>query len=416
MSVKLYEHQIKAINKLKNGSILVGGVGSGKSRTALGYYIKQNGGNIIGEFKEMQNPKDIYIITTARKRDTYEWEDEMLVFLMSTNPEINIYKNKIVVDSWNNIGKYDNVENAFFIFDEQRVVGKGAWVKSFLKIARSNEWILLSATPGDTWSDYCPVFIANGFYKNQTEFFRRHAVFNRFTKYPKIDHYVECQLLSKHRDDILVHMNFEKPTIPHHETIRVEYNKDLYDYAVENKWNVFTGEPCQDKGIMCGVLRKIVNSDESRLWVLDDIYEKHGRVIVFYNYDYELEMLREFCYSHEYMFGEWNGHKHDPIPNMDKWLYLVQYAAGAEGWNCITSNCTVFYSQTYSYKMSIQAAGRIDRMNTPYKDLYFYHFRSPSSIDNAIANCLRSKKDFNEKSFIKWEEEKRYAPKEKARC
>ena len=410
---KLYEHQLKAIDKLKNGSILVGGVGSGKSRTAIGYYFKLNGGDFDPNYRQMQEPvMDLYVLTTARKRDTYEWDEELRAFLITPIEDAKIYKHKVVIDSWNNIGKYENAKNAFFIFDEQRVVGSGAWVKSFLEITKHNQWILLSATPGDTWSDYCPVFLAHGFYKNKTEFFKRHAVFNRFTKYPKVDHYVECNVLAQHRDDILVHMSFERPTIPHHEIIKVEYDKELYTFASENKWNVFKNEPCQDKGMMCNVLRKIVNSDQSRLSVLDDIYQKHKKVIVFYNYDYELEALRAFASDCRMTYAEWNGHEHQPIPKSDMWLYFVQYAAGAEGWNCIETDCTVFFSQTYSYKASIQAAGRIDRMNTPFKDLYFYHFRSPAPIDNAIANCLRNKKNFNESSFIKWDEEKRYAKKE----
>lgn len=401
MGVSVYEHQQSAINRLKNGSILVGGVGSGKSRTALGYFFKIHGGSFDPLYKPMKEPvRDLYIITTARKRDTREWENELIVYLMSTNPEYNKYKNKIVVDSWNKITDYTEVEDAFFIFDEQRVVGTGSWVKAFLKITKKNQWILLSATPGDTWSDYAPVFIANGFYKNITEFNRRHVVYSRFTKYPKVDHYVECGLLAQHRKDVLVPMEFERPTMSHHETIKVEYDKELYSYALEHKWDVYKDEPCQDAGSMCIVLRKIVNSDKSREWVLYDIYEKHKKAIVFYNYDYELEILRRFAKENNIIFAEWNGHVHQEIPKSDMWLYYVQYTAGAEGWNCIETDCTVFYSQTYSYKASIQAAGRIDRMNTPFKDLYFYHFRSAASIDNAIANCLRNKQNFNEKSFI----------------
>ena len=403
MSVSVYEHQQSAIDRLHNGCVLVGGVGSGKSRTSLGYFFKLHGGKFDPAYKPMTEPvKDLYIITTARKRDTFEWDDELRVYLMSTVPENNLYKNKVVIDSWNNIQKYQKVTNAFFIFDEQRVVGRGTWVKAFIEIARHNQWILLSATPGDTWSDYAPVFIANGFYKNRSEFERRHCVYSRFTKYPKIDHYVDCGTLSRFRDSILVYMNFERPTIPHHEIIKVEYDKELYSSVVKTKWNIYKDMPCQDVASLCAVLRKIVNSDPSRLWVLHDIYEKHGKVIVFYNYDYELELLRDFCKLNNIIFSEWNGHEHQPIPKTDRWFYLVQYAAGAEGWNCIETDCTVFYSQNYSYKMMTQAAGRIDRMNTPFKELYFYHFRSPAPIDNAIANCLRNKKNFNEQNFIKF--------------
>ena len=149
--VELRTYQLDAINRMKIGCILNGKVGTGKSLVSLAFYFQQYGGKVNTEpWQHMINPADLYIITTARKRDTKEWDKELLNFQLSTNPELNNYKNKVVVDSWNNIQKYDNIENAFFIFDEQRVVGSGAWVKAFIKIAKKNKWILLSATPGDT--------------------------------------------------------------------------------------------------------------------------------------------------------------------------------------------------------------------------------------------------------------------------
>lgn len=400
MSVSLYDHQKAAVEKLKTGSILVGGVGSGKSRTSLAYYFKTQKGAFEPKYSDMKNPKDLYIITTARKRDTFEWEDELIPFLLSSDPSKNHYKNHVVIDSWNNIQKYVKVTNAFFIFDEQRVVGTGAWVKAFIKIAKTNDWILLSATPGDTWSDYAPVFVANGFYKNLTEFARRHVVYSRFAKYPKIDHYIEIERLIELRKKILVYMAFERPTVSHHETLPAAYDKELYSKVLKERWNIYKDEPCQDASSVCYVLRRIVNSDVTRQWILGDIAEKHDRLIIFYNFNYELDTLREYAKSLGIACAEWNGQKHESIPKTKKWFYLVQYSAGAEGWNCIETNCIVFYSQNYSYKMTTQAAGRIDRMNTPYKDLYYYHIRSAASIDKAINMCLVNKKNFNEKAFI----------------
>lgn len=413
MSVMLYPHQMSAIDRLKNGSILVGGVGSGKSRTSLGYFYKKNGGT-FREIKDsdgkiegydmdkemVKNPLDLVIITTAKKRVSFEWEQELSLYFMSTDDEVNRYANRIVIDSWNNIEKYKNRSGIFFIFDEQRVGGTGKWAKTFIKIARANSWILLSATPGDTWSDYAPVFIANGFYKNFTEFRSRHIVWSRYAKYPKVDHYVECGLLSKHRNDILVYMNFKRPTIQHHEYIQVGYDRELYSECFKNKWNVYENKPCRDIAMLFSVLRKIVNSDPSRLDALCPIYEKHGKVILFYNFDYELYALRDFCKEMGIIFSEWNGHLHQQIPESDSWIYIVQYNSASEGWNCIETDCIVFFSQTYSYKNSIQAAGRIDRMNTPFTDLYYYHFLSSAKIDVAINTCLTNKKDFNEKAFL----------------
>lgn len=403
--MQLKDYQLDAVRKMKNGCILNGGVGSGKSITSLGYYYLRNGGDISflkGKgHKKMKNPKDLYIITTARKRDTMEWEKELGFYLLSTNPKSSAYSNQIVVDSWNNIKKYKDAKNAFFIFDEQRVVGYGTWTKSFLKIAKFNEWILLSATPGDTWSDYIPVFIANGFFKNKTEFCREHIIYSRFTSYPKIEDYRGTGKLLKLRRSILIDMNFKRQSIPHHEDIYVKYNVKEYKKITKERWDIWNDEPIINASGLCYALRRSVNEHDSRQLALLEIYEKHPRVIIFYNFNYELDILKKLYYGPDVAIAEWNGHRHDPIPKCENWVYLVQYTAGAEGWNCIATDTIIFYSQNYSYKIMKQSAGRIDRMNTPYKDLYYYHLKSRAGIDVAISKALRAKKNFNEKDFSK---------------
>ena len=402
--ISLRQYQIDAVKQMKKGCILCGGVGSGKSRTALAYYYICQGGKLeTKNYVKMKKPKDLYIITTARKRDTLEWEQEMTPFMLTTNPEVTLYKGlKVVVDSWNNIKKYADVKDAFFIFDEQRVVGSGQWVKSFLKICRNgNFWILLSATPGDTWMDYIPVFVANGFFKNRTEFIDEHVVYRRFTKFPQVDRYLGTRRLERLRNSILVNMDFKRPTIQHHEDILVEYDRQKYKDICRTRWNPWENEPIQNASEFCHCLRKVVNLDPSRLTMLLEILEKHPKAIIFYNFDYELELLKDinvFFYP-RLEIAEWNGHKHQDIPDGDRWIYLVQYNAGAEGWNCIKTDTIIFYSQNYSYKVMVQASGRIDRMNTPYTDLYFYHLKSHSSIDLAINKALREKKKFNETRF-----------------
>lgn len=402
VGIGLYDYQLKAIEQMRNGCILCGGVGSGKSRTALGYYFKENGGGLGKDYIPMKKPQDLYIITTARKRDTLEWEGDMCPFLLSSNPDVNIYSNEVIVDSWNNIGKYKDVRNAFFIFDEQRLVGNGAWVKSFLTISKFNKWILLSATPGDSWSDYIPVFIANGFYKNRTEFTREHIVYSRFTKYPKVDKYINTGRLIRLRNRILVDMDFDRKTISHHEDVNCEYDIYAYKSMIKNRWNPWTNEPIVNAAELCYSLRKIVNSDDSRQASLLELLEEHPRAIIFYNFDYELEILKDIYYGEDVQIAEWNGHKHQEIPRGDKWIYLVQYTSGCEGWNCITTDTIIFYSQNYSYKVLKQAEGRIDRLNSPYRDLYYYHLKSKSGIDLAISKSLKQKKKFNEGKFIKW--------------
>lgn len=398
--VTLYDYQLDALKRMKIGCILCGGVGSGKSRTSLAFYYTLFDGQVNTEnYVKMTEPPDLYIITTARKRDTGEWDEELANFYMSTDPEHDIYEHTVVVDSWNNIGKYIGAKNAFFIFDEQRVVGSGAWVKSFLKITKENEWILLSATPGDCWTDYIPVFIANGFFRNRTEFNNQHVVYARFSKYPKIDRYLNTQRLVRLRERVLVDMDFERATVSHHENVFVDYDKPRYLQICRNRWDPWENKPIETASEFCYLLRKLVNSDESRQREVLDICMTRPRVIIFYNFDYELDILLNLAYDEGVEVAQWNGHKHQPIPNGERWVYLVQYNAGAEGWNCIKTDTIIFYSQNYSYKIMEQASGRIDRLNTPYKDLWYYHLKSRAPIDLAISRALNSKKAFNERKF-----------------
>lgn len=397
----LYDFQMAAVKKARNGCILNGSVGSGKSRTGLFYYFKEQGGWIEGsDYTPMKTPKDLYIITTAKKRDSKEWDGELAWYRLSTDPETNYYDNKVVVDSWNNIKKYADVKGGFFLLDEDRVTGSGAWVKAFLKIAKNNDWIILSATPGDTYMDYWAVFVANGFYKNKTEFQREHVVYSRYTKYPQIERYLNTQRLERLRDRILIDMVVQRHTRPHHEDIYCNYDIPFYKDVFKKRWDPFKNEPIQQASSLCYILRRIVNTDESRQVKLLELLEDHPKAIIFYNFDYERDILMNLGYAEGTKIAEWSGHAHQPVPTGSKWVYLTQYTAGCEGWNCITCDTIIFYSQNYSYKVMTQAAGRIDRLNTKFIDLYYYHLKSRSGIDLAISKALKEKKAFNENRWL----------------
>jgi len=389
VAVALYPHQQDAVRKLDNGKILWGGVGTGKSLTAAAYYM------------EKEAPRDVYVITTAKKRDSRDWEGEFAKFGVGTERNGTV-AGVLRVDSWNNITKYKNVKGAFFIFDEQRLVGSGAWAKAFefiTKTQNKNRWILLSATPGDTWLDYVSVFIANGFYANRTEFKRQHVVYSQYTKFPKVERYLDEPKLRRLRNSLLVHMPYTRHTTRVHKTIKVDFDQDKVNALLTERWNPYTDEPIKSVAELFYTMRKIVYSDPSRLEAVRGVCKTVPRLIVFYNFDYELESLRRL--GGEVPVAEWNGKHHHPIPDSEQWLYLVQYVAGAEGWNCITTNATLFHSLTYSYKNWHQAHGRIDRLNTPFSELLYWQLLSDSSIDRAVQASLRLKKSFNEVKFAR---------------
>lgn len=384
--MELMEHQLDAVELLDSGKILWGGVGTGKSAVAMAYYMK----------KEI--PRDLYVITTAKKRDSLEWEGEAARFGVGTDRSATL-AGVLVVDSWNNIGKYEDVEDAFFVFDEQRLVGHGAWVKSFLKIAKCNRWILLSATPGDTWMDYAPVFIANGFYKNITSFKREHVMYEPYIRFPKIRMYLNERKLELLRNEILVEMPYIKHTEPILNWLPVGYDLELFRRVYKGRWHVYEDRPIKDVSELFRVMRRVVNSDPSRIEMVRKLMTCHNRLIIFYNFDYELEILRGL--KDKRSVYEWNGHKKDPLPKHSHWIYLVQYVAGAEGWNCTSTDAMILYSLTYSYKNFLQARGRIDRLDTFYTLLYYYILVSDSLVDRAVKNALKNKKNFNERKFLR---------------
>jgi hypothetical protein len=413
----LLPHQREAFLKMRNGCILKGATGTGKTITSLAYY------------DDAEDVEQLIVITTAKKRDAGDWQAEAR--LLGIFPE---------VDSWQNISNYENVEGAFFIFDEQRVVGSGAWVKSFLKITKKNQWVLLSATPGDSWLDYIPVFIANGFYRNRTDFLEKHVQFERFVKYPKVRKFHNTSILMRHLDSILISMPYSKKTIRHEIEVFCEHDRELYDTAWRKRWNFLEGRPIRQVSELFSLIRRVANTDPSRLERIRDLLIEHPKMIIFYNFDYELEILRTLCRTspkqnrdmaltrtggssglstatagelgptsetqpvlESYAVAEWNGHKHEKIPEGNEWVYLVQYSAGSEGWNCTETDTVVFYSLTYSYRMFEQSHGRIDRLDTPYTDLWYFVLKSATNIDRSIFETLLKKENFNEGRFLKEE-------------
>lgn len=388
MTVKLYDYQQKAVDDLSNGKILLGGTGAGKTMTSLAYYVKN------------ENKRDVYVITTAKKRDDLEWEKDASNFgITNTGPGHNV--GQLTVDSWNNIKKYQDVSGAFFIFDEQRLVGSGSWSKAFLKIARHNRWVMLTATPGDKWEDYTSIFVANGFYKNKTEYIDNHMVYTYYGGYPKLKRYINEQKLERLRRHVLVEMDYVPHTRRHINKVYSDYDKELVVETMKTLRDPETGEPFQGASGLMYAVRKIVNSDPNRVEAVKKLAKKIDKLIIFYNYDYELELLRTAFPNAK----ERNGHNHDPLPTTKTWTYLVQYTAGAEAWNCTTTSAMVFYSMTYSYKTFMQAQGRIDRVNTPFTDLSYFVMTSDSAVDRGIERALENKKDFNERAFLgSWKE------------
>ena len=406
MTVTYRPEQIQAVRQLQNGSILAGGVGSGKTLTSLAWYLTsvcnaasfEKGGSLAK--KKVKGSPTLYVITTAKKRDSLEWEEEAARLGLSTDPACSFTGSSIVVDSWNNIGKYSDREHAVFFFDEQRASGSGRWVKEFLKITRKNTWLLLSATPGDVWMDYLPVFMAHGFFRTRTEFMEDHVIFDRFAKYPKVKRYIGEVKLQRLRRSILVEMPVERHTTRERETVYCDYDRDLYKWVVKNRMDPWTEEPLRDAGGVCRILRKVVSDNDWRSEQAKRILSSNERVIVFYNYNYELDRILAVSESLGLPTAQWNGHRHDAIPAEPRWVYICQYTSAAEGWNCTSTDTVLFWSLNYSWRVTEQCEGRIDRLNTPYSRLKYYFLESHSSIDEAVRRSLSSKKVFNERAFF----------------
>lgn len=394
---KPYPHQAKAISQLRNGNVLVGGTGSGKSLVAMVYYYTKVLKGSYDPFLPPQQKINLFVITTAMKRDRLDWEKLATSFRLSTNTDVSINGIRLCVDSWNNINKYEDASGSFFIFDEQRTSGGGSWSKSFIKITKKNQWLMLTATPADRWIDLISVFIANGFYRNKTEFLREHVEFHPYSKYPKIKKYHNVDKLKRLKNSIFVVMDYRPPVMIKHAYVRVESNTKLLRSIEKSQWNIYKDKPIRNRSEFVHVLRRINNSDTSRTRYVSQLIARVKRLIIFYNFDYELSLLRTSL--QDYIVAEHNGHRHDPLPEGDTWVYLVQYASGNEAWECLTTPHMLFYSLSYSHRIMVQSRGRINRLSSPFKILYYYYLVSDYKLDREIRAALSNKKTFNEKDL-----------------
>lgn len=376
---KLRPAQRDAVDRMHDGCVLLGRTGSGKTMTALGYWLK------------VHAQQDLYVVTTPAKRDAMEWEGDSAKLGQYLPPE------RVV--SWNKIKDFEYLESAFVVFDEQRVSGSGKWVKSFLKIAKRNDWILLSATPGDVWIDWLPLFIANGFYRTRTQFTDRHVIWDPHTRYPRIKRYIEEDRLERCQEAICVYLASPNPISRMVHDELVSYDSRKYAEVTRKRWNPFEVRPMMDAGELCRVQRRIVLENVCREEALERLLKGHPRALVFYSYNYELEAIKAVCERLGRSYGQRNGHRHDPVPvSKEPWVYIVQYQS-ADAWNCISTNIAILYSLPYSWRQQEQAMGRIDRMNTPFDELHYYRLMTDSTIDNAILACLDRKETFNERVY-----------------
>lgn len=370
--VELYAHQLDAVKRLHSGAVLAGKVGSGKTLAALQYY------------KEVYSKTlELIVITTAKKRNDGDWVTEAGLLDLE----------EPTVDSWNNIDSYVN-RRGFFIFDEQHASGSGKWAKKFIKIAKANKWIMLSATPGDRWIDYIPVFIANGMVKDKTTFNNEYVVYNPNTPFPQILYYRNTFELEGMRKAILVVMPDKRDTQRHRKNVITEYDRFLYDEVQKTRFNPFIKKPIKNKSEYTQIMRKLVSTSPARIFEFGDLVTRFDRSIVFYNYDYELDIITRVLKEKGINIFTYNGKHHDPSPTDGTWCYVVQYSA-AEAWNNISTNRMIFYSPNYSYKVVEQCEGRIDRINTSFKNLYYYTLVSDAPIDKAVIKANKEKKVFN---------------------
>ena len=390
--IKLLKYQEEAIQKLHSGSVLYGATGSGKSLTGLAYYMR------------CWSHLDLYIITTSKKRNAGEWEEE-IAKLGCPPPK--------AIDSWNRLKNYRMVSDAFFLFDEHKVGGHGKWAQSMITIAKKNKWILLTATPGDVWDDYASIFIANEFVKNKTTWNEDFCIFDRISKYPKIIGYQREDVLKNMRDAVLVPMEYqsEKVPIPYVIPYKVDHEEEAYVLARRKSLRHPEMRAFRNTSAMFAYMRMNLPDKESKIQALADVLKKEPKAIIFYNFTPEKYEIENAARQVNIPFFQYNGQIKDNVPDGDTWVYAVQYTAGAEAWNCITCRTVIFYSMNYSYKVMTQAKGRIDRCNSPFDELHYYYFISPDfEIDQEILNALTRKEKFNEealanKHFIGYQED-----------
>ncbi|MBL0992197.1 MAG: DEAD/DEAH box helicase [Escherichia coli] len=415
--MKLFDYQKEAIENFESKPLNLSDVGTGKSYMSIGSYVKSECSKLL-------------IICLAPKVNDFVEDSEIFNLNVTAlnkgtkkNKELLSESNLVAISfesSWRltELNKWVD-KDTFIIIDESHKVSvsKSKVTKFVMGLSKRAKYnYLCTATPvsnGKLENWYPQLFISNVFRKPKKEFEQLFVIKQMrqmgSMRFMQITGYRNEHLLEQMIDEASVKYKRDKGYLPEDYVYKTKkpamYNKlkksrlykDDNDLRVEldNSSKLFNSLRQVSHGFLNGISKQVSKEPFERL---DAILETHNneRVVIFYNYKWEAEMLKQLLDKLKRPYGEYNGSVKDlkPFKNNDNGVVLAQYKSASTGINdFVISNVMVFNSMPLSSTEYLQAKGRTDRHGQDKTPLY-YHIVPDTPIEKKIFSVVTNGKDF----------------------
>ena len=191
----------------------------------------------------------------------------------------------------------------------------------------------------------------------------------------------------------------EKKFIKEYSTVSSDYKKFMKDRVIKIDDKELTGDSTLSKRLYARMLCSAYSKDKiSRL--IDLVNSTSDRVIIFYNFNTELEALRKVLFDRPISIV--NGQIKDlkAYENNDNSVTLIQYQAGAMGLNLQKANRIIYFSLPERSELFEQSKARICRIGQE-KQCYYHIMMCHKSVEEKIYECLLMRKDYTDELFRK---------------
>lgn len=191
----------------------------------------------------------------------------------------------------------------------------------------------------------------------------------------------------------------EKKFIKEYSTVSSDYKKFMKDRVIKIDDKELTGDSTLSKRLYARMLCSAYSKDKiSRL--IDLVNSTSDRVIIFYNFNTELEALRKVLFDRPISIVNGQAKNLKAYENNDNSVTLIQYQAGAMGLNLQKANRIIYFSLPERSELFEQSKARICRIGQE-KQCYYHIMMCRKSVEEKIYECLLMRKDYTDELFRK---------------
>lgn len=416
-NITLFDYQKEAIENYKEKSFNLSDTGVGKTVMALGSFIESK-------------CKKLLVICLAPKVVDFA-EDGVLMNVDITPLNRGSKKNKELLAESDKVAiSFESVwripeflkwvdEDTFIIIDESHKVANTSSkvTKYVMKLSKKAKYTYLcTATPisNGKYEQYYPQLKMLGVYNGTKKEYYNMFVDERMTRmggsqFMQITGYRNIDLLENMVNQCSVNYKRDKPYLPEDYVYKTKkpamFNKlkknRMYKtdngevIELDNSSKLFNALRCVSHGFLLGINKQVSKEPFERLQAILETHNNE-RVVIFYNYNIELEMLKQLLSKLKRPTSEYNGARKDLKEFKGKYngVVLAHYKSASTGINdFVISNVMVFNSLPLSSIELTQSKGRIDRQGQGKKPMYYFIIPD-TPVEKKIFEQITNGKDF----------------------